>query len=634
VIPGVLIFRKSLEKGRVFHTFLVWAWYNKTLVAFAIYRAWFFRALPVSTRRFLMCRSYVMGTTFEELGLLPQLVQTVALLGFEQATPIQQAAIPALLSGRNMIGQAQTGTGKTAAFALPMLQRLLEMDTTEQGKRRVRALVLAPTRELAIQVTEAISGMARNTSLRLLTVYGGQPYGVQIRQIERGVDVVVGTPGRMLDLIHKNILDLSQVCYLVLDEADEMLEMGFIEDVETIMAQATGERQVALFSATMPAAIRKLADRYVSDPEFISVTPSRMTVAETEQRFYRVREENKLEALTRLLEVEGVTSALIFARTKARVQELAEALIAGGYAAEALHGDLNQVRREYVLNRFRRNSVTLLVATDVAARGLDIENVSHVINYDVPADAEDYVHRIGRTGRAGRKGTALTFFHPRDRARRREIEAYTRQPMLEGKVPTVNDIQARRDERFVERLYELMIEGNDKVERSLVARLMEASLDPSEIAVAAIRMARAGETAIKAGDLNEYEPEARPARINRQKVETEAYGGARSSNGKRQRPAERNGQKDPAGERGPRPQQSGMVRMRMNLGDRQGLRPGDVVGAIASEVGIPGRAIGEIAIHRDHTFVDISEKHARQVLQSSSGQYQLHGRPVVLTLAA
>lgn len=573
-----------------------------------------------------------MGSTFDKLGLLPQLVQTVALLGYEQPTPIQEAAVPALLSGRNVIGQAQTGTGKTAAFALPMLQRLIENEPAERGRRRVQALVLAPTRELALQVAEAAGGMAQNTNIRLLAVYGGQPYSVQIRQLERGVDVIVGTPGRLLDLIRQGVLDLSHVSYLVLDEADEMLEMGFIEDVETIMAQVTGQRQVALFSATMPEAIRRLADRYVSDPELIAVNASRMTVAETEQRFYRVREENKLEALTRLLEVEPVSSALIFARTKARAQELAEALDARGYPAESLHGDLSQARREYVLNRFRRGSVNLLVATDVAARGLDIENVSHVFNYDAPGDSEDYVHRIGRTGRAGRKGVAVTFFHPRDRARRREIEAYTRQPMVEGRIPTAGDVQAKRDDLFIERLYELMAAGGDKTERGLVARLVEANLDPVEIAVAAIRMARAGETTVQGGDLNEPLPSDRPARPKRRNFEAAAVMGEKPRAAERpSRPRHESAARPGRAARRP---QGGMVRLRMNLGDRHGLRPGDVVGAIAGEVGIPGKAIGEISIFRDHTFVDISEKHARKVLQSSSGQYQLHGRPVILTLAA
>ena len=299
-----------------------------------------------------------MVSPFETLGLRPELVQAVEQLGYEQATPIQLEAIPALLAGRNVIGQAQTGTGKTAAFALPMLQRI------QPGAGYIQALVLAPTRELAIQVAEATSRMAVKTSVRVIPVYGGQSYEIQLRKIKRGVDVVVGTPGRLLDLIRQNLLNLSKISYLVLDEADEMLEMGFLEDVEAILAQVTGERQVALFSATMPAAIRSLAERYVSNPHVISIDPTRLTVAETDQRYCRVSEENKLEAMCRFIEVDEVKSALIFARTKARAQELADSLIERGYPAESLHGDLSQPRRETVLHRFRQRSVTMLVATD------------------------------------------------------------------------------------------------------------------------------------------------------------------------------------------------------------------------------------------------------------------------------
>jgi ATP-dependent RNA helicase DeaD len=590
-----------------------------------------------------------MALPFETLGLLPQFVQVVDILGFEQPTPIQQAAIPALLSGRNVVGQAQTGTGKTAAFALPLLQKLAEQEK-QPGKAAVKALVMAPTRELAIQVAEATSRMAQNSKLRVLAVYGGQPYYVQVRQLERGVDVVVGTPGRLLDLLRQEVLDLSQVQYLVLDEADEMLEMGFIEDVEAIMAQVPGERQVALFSATLPEAVRKLADRYVSDPERIAINPSRMTVAETEQQLVRVREENKLEALARILEVEEVKSALIFARTKARAQELADALIERGYPAESLHGDLSQSRREFVLNRFRQRAITLLVATDVAARGLDIENVSHVFNYDIPGDPEDYVHRIGRTGRAGRKGVAITFLHPRERRRLSEIEAYTRQKINERNIPTREEIQARRDERFIQRLYEVMIQETPDRELAMVARMMDMGVDLADLAAAAIQLARAGESALPVGELNEpafRSEQARPSRtihVSRKQISA----GPAADGGKHPRSHKAVDGEKPAGNvqqgwreansdrprREKRPQEVGMVRLRLNLGDAHGLRPGDVVGAIASEVGIPGRAIGAIDIHREHSFVDVSEKHVRQVLKASSGQYLLRGRPVMLTIAS
>jgi ATP-dependent RNA helicase DeaD len=596
-----------------------------------------------------------MSLAFETLGLLPQLVQVVEEMGFEQPTPIQQAAIPALLSGRNVVGQAQTGTGKTAAFALPMLQKLLE-EGKQPGKAVVRALLMAPTRELAIQVAEATGKMAQNSGLRVLAVYGGQPYHLQVRQLERGVDIVVGTPGRLLDLMRQEVLKLSQVRYLVLDEADEMLDMGFMEDVEAILAQIPAERQIALFSATLPAPVRKLADKYVSDPERIAINPTHMTVAETEQRLIRVREENKFEALTRLLEVEEVKSALIFARTKARAQELADTLIERGYPAESLHGDLSQSRREFVLNRFRQGSITLLVATDVAARGLDIENVSHVFNYDVPGDAEDYVHRIGRTGRAGRKGIAITFLHPHDRRRLAEIEAYTRQKIGETRLPTREEIQARRDDRFIQRMYEMLIKETPTNELAMVTRMLDMGVDLADLAAAAIQMARAGESSLPVGDINEPSYEPRYARRKTgagQGAEDGKYPRSRKPfDGEKSQKtwrkdapvqAQRRDTVPPAGDAGQprrekrhedRHEESGMVRLVMNLGDAHGLRPGDVVGAIASEVGIPGRAIGAIDIHHNHTFVDVSEKHVREVLKASTGQYLLRGKPVMLTVVS
>jgi len=586
-----------------------------------------------------------MVSQFESLGLLPEFVQAVEQLGFEQPTPIQKQAIPALLAGRNVMGQAQTGTGKTAAFVLPMLQKI------QLGEGIVQALVLAPTRELAIQVAEATNRLAQTTSARVMAVYGGQAYRVQTRQLEEGVDIVVGTPGRLLDLIRRRLLDLSQVCYLVLDEADEMLEMGFIEDVETILGKVPDDRQISLFSATLPSAVRKLADRYLGDSHQISIDPTRPTVAETEQRFCRVREDKKLAVLIRLLESEEVTSALIFARTKVRTQELSDALNRRGIPAEALHGDLNQDRRELVLNRFRRHSITLLVATDVAARGLDIEAVSHVFNYDAPADAEDYVHRIGRTGRAGRKGIAVTFFTPGERSRLNQIEAFTRQPIVECHIPTPDEIQTLRDERFLEQLSERLAKGKLVGERALIGRLQENNFDMMEIAAAAIQMARAGESELPLEELSD--PSTTNRSVRRHTLETTAWeapvrGKKKPGNSQRERqsvsyssgdsyrPSDsyRSGDANRQSRRNKGQREQGMVRLKMNLGNAQGLHPSDVVGAIASEVGIPGKAIGEIDIRRDYTLVDVSEQHVRRVLQESNGQYFLHGKPVLLTLAS
>jgi len=560
---------------------------------------------------------------FTEFGLLPELIQSIEQMGFEQPTPVQQVAIPALLEGRNVIAQAQTGTGKTAAFVLPMLQQL----TPVQGT--VQALILAPTRELAVQVSTAASQMAAGMDLRVLPVYGGQSYTVQKTQLKRGVDVVVGTPGRLLDLIRQGVLDLSQVRYLVIDEADEMLEMGFIEDVESILDQLPEQRQMALFSATLPEVVRKLGERFMENPARFNLSPSRPTVEGIEQRYYMVRDRDKTAALIRLLEVEDLTQGLIFARTKARAQELADELASRGLAVEALHGDLNQSRGEYVLNRFRRQALTLVVATDVAARGLDIEAVSHVFNYDVPLDPEDYVHRIGRTGRAGRTGTAITFLAPAERRRLKMIESYIRQPIQEHRVPSLEELQARRDERFASRLSEMAAEGGSEAEMALVNRLMESGLDPVQVALAAIRMARAGEAALPAEELEPVTAEKRDRREQRKFTGRENAFEKRAPRGRKyERQEAYPAQRGRGNHREP-----GMVRLWMNLGGAQGVRPGDVVGAIASEVGIPGRAIGEIDIRRDHTFVDVSEQHVSRVLAESSGKYSLRGRPVTLKLA-
>ena len=406
-----------------------------------------------------------MASQFKNLGLESQLLQTVEQMGFEEPTPIQMEALPALLEGRNVVGQAQTGTGKTAAFMLPILQQL------QPQKGVVQALVMAPTRELAIQVADATERMAQNSPIRVMAVYGGQSYNIQIRQLKRGVDIVVGTPGRMLDLIHKKLLDLSQVRFLVLDEADEMLKMGFIDDVEAILSEVPEERQTALFSATMPKPIRKLAEKYLTNPHEITINPKKMTVAEIEQRSYQVNKESKLEALVRLLEVEDVKSALIFSRTRAGTRELADELMRRGHPVDSLNGDLDQDKRELVLNRFRQNVITLLIATDVAARGLDIEDVSHVINFDIPEHPEDYVHRIGRTGRAGRTGIAITLLTSREQGRLRRIQGFTKQTIKACQVPTREDILARRDQRFLERLTEQLGKGKISHERALIAQL-------------------------------------------------------------------------------------------------------------------------------------------------------------------
>jgi ATP-dependent RNA helicase DeaD len=502
----------------------------------------------------------------------------------------------------------------------------------QSGKGGIQALVLAPTRELAIQVAEAISRMAQNSSVRVLAVYGGQSYRIQTRQIDRGVDVVVGTPGRLLDLIRQKVLDLSHVRYLVLDEADEMLEMGFIEDVETILAQIPGERQTALFSATLPPPIRKLADRYLSNPHQITINPTRLTVTETEQRYCLVKEENKLSVLTRILEAEEVKSALIFTRTKVRAQELADNLIQRGYSAEALHGDLTQSTREAVLRRFRRRTITLLIATDVAARGLDIEDISHVFNFDIPMDAEDYVHRIGRTGRAGRKGIAILFISPRERRRLKQIEAYTHQTIIENRIPTSAEILARRDDRFMQLLTEQLGKGSISRERAVISKLEETCFGLVEIAAAAIQLARAGESNLPIEEIFEQNTETKQKYKSKNNFDSISVseGSKKKSRSSSQKVK---GDAVPFLHGDKRPREAGMVRLWMNLGKTHGVHPSDIVGAIAGEVGIPGKAIGEIDIRKDHTYVDVSEQHAQQVVRESGGKYFMRGKPVTLRLA-
>ena len=557
-----------------------------------------------------------MVSSFDALGLNSEFVQAVEKMGFSEPTPIQKSAIPFMLEGRDVIGQAQTGTGKTAAFMLPLLQRL------GPSSKHVQALVLAPTRELAKQVADAAEQLGSTTKAKVLAVYGGQSYSIQIRALERGVDVVVGTPGRLLDLMERKVLSLSHVHTLILDEADEMLAMGFIEDVEMILKELAEERQIALFSATMPQAIQSLANRYLKEPARISVSPERMTVADTEQRYYRVYEESKLLALTRLLETEEVGSALIFTRTKARAQELSDELIRLGFGCDSLHGDLSQERREQVLNKFRQGHISIMVATDVAARGLDIAGVSHVFNFDIPADAEDYVHRIGRTGRAGKKGIAITFLTPRERGRQKQIQAYTRQNMAEFTLPSVDVVKSRREERLITQISSQLVAGVTAAEKAMVEKMSALGISPLEIAVASIRMIRAGE-----GDSSLKE-------IKTPEVETKSKrGDTKSRPGEPER--ERWSTKDSAQGRKQRPtgKEAGMVRLWMNLGTANGIRPGDVVGAIAGESGIPGRAIGEIDIRNDHTFVDVMEQHVKVVLKATEGKYRLRGKPVILRIA-
>jgi ATP-dependent RNA helicase DeaD len=525
-----------------------------------------------------------MITDFNDLNLQPELVQAVTELGFTSPTPIQSGVIPLMLDGRDILGQAQTGTGKTAAFALPMIQ------TLQPGHKYIQGLVLVPTRELATQVAGAISDLGRHTGVNVLAVYGGQPYGAQIGALRRGVDILVGTPGRLLDLIDRSVLDLGGIRTVVLDEADEMLSMGFIEDIETILSNTPEDHQTALFSATLPAPIRRLAEKYMQEPQQVTVQREQVTVDAIEQRYYLVSTHEKTAALTRLFEVEEITSALIFVRTRVETTTLAAELSARGFPAEALSGDLIQEARERTLNRFRQGQVQVLVATDVAARGLDIDNISHVFNFQLPDDPEIYVHRIGRTGRAGKTGIAITFVSASERRRLGRVEAFTRKKIQMATLPTEEDIRVKREASLTGKLLIWLKRGRFTRERELVEQMVTEGYDPLDIAAAAIKVARG-------------EEKQRP--IHPVAIMTESHPQTEK------RGYERKPYQDRTGENS---HENGMVRLKMKMGRQHGLSPNEIVGLIASRAEIPGHVIGKISIQDSRSYVDIPEEMVPQVL--------------------
>jgi ATP-dependent RNA helicase DeaD len=562
-----------------------------------------------------------MNTLFSDLGLHPQLVQTVADLGYEIPTPIQSQVIPALLAGGDVLGQAQTGTGKTASFALPLLHHIaLNREATPNDPQPTapQALIITPTRELALQVTQAIFGYGKDLGVRALSVYGGQPYGRQISRLQKGVDVVVGTPGRLLDLLNKGALDLSHLRILVLDEADEMLSMGFIEDIETILAATPSQRQTALFSATLPAPIANLARRYMNQPQSIAIQRTQLTSSELEERYYLVNPQDKLAALTRLFETEDLRSALIFVRTRADSGVLAGELNARGYAAEMINGDLTQEAREQVMSRFRRGLVEVLVATDVAARGLDINDISHVFNYDLPLDPESYVHRVGRTGRAGRTGIAISLITPKEQWLLKRIEGYTKQPITQTELPTEEAILALRQTRLVERLKVWLNRDRCNQEKEIAAQLVEEGYDLLDVAGAALKLARSEEKqrpieAITPVLLHTAKGKHRREKLGREKLNRGPINRQQS---------EGRGKMDVRF--ATESHEQGMVRMLLDAGKEHGLRPSDVVGAIAYHADIPGKSIGAIHIRGQHTLVDIPERFAQQVLDKGGYKVRQH----------
>lgn len=560
---------------------------------------------------------------FSELALSEGTLKAIEELGFVEATPIQSQAIPVVMSGVDVIGQAQTGTGKTAAFGIPAIEMVDETDPVTQ------VLILCPTRELALQVKDQIYQLAKYKKGLLVTaIYGGESYEKQFRDLKKGAHIVVGTPGRVMDHMDRKTLKLDNLQMLILDEADEMLNMGFREDIETVLSHAPEERQTVLFSATMSKDILSITKRFLNDPELVKVTRKEVTNDNIEQLYFNVRREGKLELMTRLIEVNDLQLMLVFCNTKNRVDEVTAELQARGYAAEGLHGDLRQTARNQVMNKFRHGATKILVATDVAARGIDVNNVDAVFNFDVPLDIEYYVHRIGRTGRAGKKGQAFLFASGRDRSKLRELERYTKSPIAEGKIPTKTDLISARQTRFAEKIKEnVQQEGNDAYEE-LMEQLRAEGLTNEQIVTSLMRM--------QLGKFDTQMPdselmETRSVRRDDDRGESRDRGGRsfeRRSGGRRDREFGGGGAREHRGGGGRsrsnepmgKSQEEGMARILINLGRKDFVAPNHIVGAIAAESKIPGRAIGNIEIQDTRSYVDIPERDVQKVLKGMKGK--------------
>ncbi len=535
---------------------------------------------------------------FEDMSLSAPLLQALKDVGYETPSQIQAASIPVLLSGKDLVGQAQTGTGKTAAFALPLLDRL------DLKNAQTQVLVLTPTRELALQVAEAFQTYAHHLNgFHVLPVYGGQGMALQLRQLKRGVQVVVGTPGRVMDHLRRKTLSLQSLRTLVLDEADEMLRMGFIDDVEWILEHTPERRQIALFSATMPEEIRKVARRHLREPVEIKIQSSTTTVAAIDQVYWQIAGTNKLDALTRILETQDIDAALIFVRTKTATVQLSEKLEARGYACAALNGDITQALRERTVENLKNKKLDIVVATDVAARGLDVTRVTHVINYDIPTDVEAYVHRIGRTGRAGRKGTAILFVAPREMRLLRAIERTTRQQMRQMQLPSLQTITAKRIAQFNEHLLATIAEQDLTFFQNVVVELQQAQgLTAEKIAAALAYLVQ----------------QERPLQTFHSPADDEPMDeddGSRRRGGRGER-RERNPEYRRDGKKRVHPQPGpGVVRYRIEVGRNHGVMPKDIVGAIANEAGVDYDHIGYIGLEADYSTVDLPEGMPKEIFQ-------------------
>jgi len=523
---------------------------------------------------------------FEELHLSREIQKAVAEMGFEEATPIQSQSIPYLLEGRDVIGQAQTGTGKTAAFGIPILERI------DPASRILQAAIVCPTRELAIQVAEEIKKLAKyKKGIEILPIYGGQSIDRQLRGLRHGVQIIIGTPGRIMDHMRRRTLKMESVKIVVLDEADEMLDMGFRDDIEAILKQVPKQRQTILFSATMPRAILELTKRYQNNPQIIKLVHKELTAPKIDQVYFEVKEAAKAEVLSRLVDAHNLKLSLVFCNTKRRVDDVVEALNARGYLTEGLHGDLSQHQRDRVMSKFRKGAVEILVATDVAARGIDVEDIEAVFNYDVPQDEEYYIHRIGRTGRAGRAGRAFTFVVGRDIYKIKDIQKYTNAKIKLQKVPSAVDVAEVKTSLVLEKIKGAIDEGHLEHYVNLVERIIDEDYTSLDVAAALLKLSM------------DEKPREEPAR----------------------EPARETDMKDTGAE-------AGMVRFFMNIGSKQRVQAKDIVGTIAGVTNIPGKAIGAIDVFDEYTFVEVSKEFAKDI-QRAMKDIKIKGRRINIEIA-
>jgi len=549
--------------------------------------------------------------TFAEFAISEELLQAVSDMGFEEPTPIQAMAIPKILEGKDVTGQAQTGTGKTAAFGIPIIEKL------DPDNKKVQAIVLSPTRELAIQTAEEFSRLMKyKKGLSVVPIYGGQPIERQLRALKCGVQVVIGTPGRVIDHIKRGTLHLEYIKIVVLDEADQMLDMGFRDDIEDILRETPKERQTVLFSATMPAPILEITKRFQHTPEFLKITRGELTVPQIEQTYIEVRERDKLEALCRTLDMNNPELALVFCNTKRSVDDLMSRLQARGYFVEAIHGDMKQQQRDRVMARFRAGSIDVLIATDVAARGIDVDGVDIVFNYDVPQDVEYYVHRIGRTGRAGRLGKSVTFVSPREIYKLRDIQRYAKIKIAKTPLPTLDDVAEMKQQIFLDKVRDILSAGNLDIYLPLVEQLLEtetqadsethAEVTSIEVAAALLKMhLDKGKNTSQYEDIKPLQPSPEP-----------------SGSGERTEPGTiENSGAEP-----------GMVRFRISLGKNQQIRPKDIVGAFAGECDIPGSSIGRIDLYSNYSYVDVPAEHADLVAEVMASK-TIRGQELEISIA-